>query len=126
MNVFRQHVPRCVDIEADPPRAFSTTAELLALEVVQRFGKGKNFSHFAMSGNHLMEISDDGFMWWVIGTVAYPDAIELPKWDGGKYRAELPDGTQTILSKEVASSCGDTLYLTDGTRARNIRTFTRT
>ena len=122
MATFRQHIPAFVDIDGPPPVAeFSTTDELLALEIVHRYGKGPGFSHFAMSDNHLMEISDEGFEWWVVGSVSDPSAVDLPKWGGGKFRAELPDGSRVVLGSEVVSSCGDVLTLRDGTKARNLR-----
>ena len=122
MATFRQHIPAFVDIDGPPPMAeFSTTDELLALEVVQRYGKGPDFSHFAMSDNRLMEISDEGFKWWVVGSVSDPSAVDLPKWGGWKFRAELPDGSRVVLGSEVVSSCGDVLTLRNGTKARNLR-----
>jgi hypothetical protein len=81
---------------------------------------GKAFSHFAMSDNCLMVIHDDGFHWWVVGYVEKPERVDLPKWEGGKYRAQMSDGTIKILTNEVVSSCGYTLTLADGTKAINI------
>lgn len=122
MNEFRQHIPNFVDIDAPPPSKFETTEDLLNLEIVQRYGKGKNFSHFAISDNCLMEISDEGFHWWVVGYIKEPDKVDLPKWDGGKYQAKLSNGEiVTLTSKEIYSSCGDELTLKDGTKAKNIR-----
>jgi hypothetical protein len=120
-NTFWQHIPAYVDGDRPGPVTFSTTQELLALPVVQRYGKGADFSHFAMSDNALMEIADDGFYWWVVGHVADPTSIDLPKWNGGKYRAQLADGTKTVLSSEVTSSCGDELRLRDGSKATWLR-----
>ena len=121
MNEFRQHIPNFVDIKAPLLDKFETTEDLLNLEIVQRYGKRKDFSHFAISDNCLMEISDEGFHWWVVGYIKKPNEVDLPKWDGGKYRAELPNGKKVILtSNEVYSSCGDELTLRDGTKAKNI------
>ena len=92
MNEFRQHIPNFVDIKAPLLDKFETTEDLLNLEIVQRYGKRKDFSHFAISDNCLMEISDEGFHWWVVGYIKKPNEVDLPKWDGGKYRAELPNG----------------------------------
>lgn len=51
--------------------------------------------------------------------------FDLPQWDGGKYRAELPDGRVVELSGgaggDVVSSCGEVLTLRDGSKARYIR-----
>lgn len=122
MATFRQHIPAFVEIDGPQPECeFSNTDDLLALEVVQRYGKGVDFSHFAMHGNLLMEISDDGFKWWVVGSVSDPSAVDLPKWEGWKFRAELPDGSRVVLSSEVSSVCGDVLTLRNGTVARVLR-----
>jgi hypothetical protein len=123
MAIFRQHLPGYVDPDLKAPDAeFSNTAELLALEVVQGYGKTADFSHFAMGGNYLMEIRDDGFMWWAVGSVSDPSIVDLPKWDGGKYRAMLEDGTCVTLGPgEVVSSGGGVLTLRDGTKAQEMR-----
>jgi hypothetical protein len=123
MNTFRQHIPAFVDCGEDSPplHEFETTADLLALEVVKRYSQNKGFSHFALNDNLLMEISDEGFRWWVVGRVSDPSSVSLPEWDGPKYMAKLADSTKTILSKEVVSSCGDVLTLRNGSKARNIR-----
>lgn len=121
MNTFRQHIPTFV-YDGEPPHAyqFSTTEELLSLEVVQRY-KREGFSHFAMRGHLLMAISDEGFHWWVVGSIADPATVDLPVWGGARYRARLPDGTITVLGKEVVSSCDDVLTLRDGTKAMDLR-----
>ena len=124
MNEFTQHIPAFVDVGREPPPSFEfdTLDELLSNEVVKRYGKGKDFSHFALSDNYLMEISDSGFHWWVVGYIKNPDDIDLPKWEGWKYRAELSNGKKVILNgDEVVSSCGGELTLRDGTKARNLR-----
>lgn len=121
MATFRQHIPSFIDIDGPPPLAeFSTTEDLLSLEIVQSYGKSKDFSHFAMYRDCLMEIRDSGFKWLVVGYVSDPSVIDLPKWEGGKFRAELPDGSRAVLGSEVVSSYGDVLILRDGTKARNL------
>lgn len=122
MNSFKQHIPSFCDVDHPAAVPFETTEELLALEIVQRYGKQPNFSHFAMSDNVLMEISDGGHHWWAVGYIEHPEQVNLPKWNGGKYRAELPNGERAELqSGEVVMSCGDTLTLRDGTTARWLR-----
>jgi hypothetical protein len=121
MNHFTQHIPAFVEVDLPAPVPFETTEDLLALEVVRRYGKRKDFSHFAMSDNCLMEISDGGYHWWVVGYIEKPDEVNLPKWSGGKYRAKLPNGEITTLSDEVISSCRDMLTLTDGSKAYWLR-----
>ena len=121
MNSFTQHIPSFVDTDTPSAFPFETTEELLDLEVVQRYSKKPGFSHFAMSRNALMEISDGGHFWWVVGYIGHPEQVTLPEWDGGRYRAELPSGERVELSgKDVRSSCGDELTLRDGTKARRL------
>jgi hypothetical protein len=121
MATFRPHVPAFFDISEPPPATeFATTAQLLAIDRVARYRKKRGFSHFAMEDECLLAVLDDGHDWWVIGTVSDPSAVDLPKWGGWKFRAELPDGTQTVLGDEVVSCCGDVLTLRDGTKARDL------
>ena len=121
MNSFKQHIPTFVEIDEPPPiYEFKTTEELLALKVVQQY-KDKDFSYFALSGNCLMVVSKKGFHWWAVGYIKDPEAVDLPKWSGGQYRAKLPNGKKVILqNKEVISICGDVLTLRDKTKARRI------
>ena len=121
MNRFKQHIPAFVDVDEKPLwHNFETTEDLLSLEIVKRY-IGKYFSHFALSDNHLMEISDDGFSWWVVGYIEDPSVVVLPQWEGWKFRAEMPDGSRRILSKEEAMSiCGDKIMLRNGSFARNL------
>lgn len=78
-NIFRQHIPNFVDVDPPDPIPFTTTEELLGLEVVQRY-IGEKHSHFAISENMLMEVSNGGKNWWVVGYIAKPDLVNLPKW----------------------------------------------
>lgn len=123
MNWFVQHIPNFVDIDEQPKRIpFETTEDLLNLEVVKRYGQRRDFSHFAISDNYLMEISEGGLHWWVVGRIADPAAVDLPQWDGGKYKARLADGLDVdLLGKDVVSSCGNVLTLRDGTVAIDLR-----
>ena len=120
MNTFSQHIPNFVDGVTPDTLEFETTEELLNSMTLSKYGQREDFSHFALNGNKLMEISDDGYCWWVVGYIEKPELVNLPKWEGGKYRAELSTGEVVVLSKEVVSSCGDELTLRDGTKARNV------
>lgn len=117
-----QHIPSFI-YRAEKPTTveFETTEQLLSLEIVQRYTTRKDFSHFAIDDNCLIEVSDHGFYFWVVGYIKYPKLVDLPKWEGWKFRAELPNGEKVILNDEdVVSSCGDVLTLKDGTKARNL------
>ena len=120
MNKFVQHIPSFVDHRGETPAAdFETTEELLNLEVVKRYIH-EDFSHFALSDNCLMAVSDDGFKHWVVGFIKNAGDIDLPQWEGWKFRAELPNGNKVVLGSDVVSSYGDVLTLKDGTTAKNL------
>ena len=125
MNTFTQHIPSFINMN-EPAKEieFETTEDLLNIGVVKQWMKpinGKPFSHFAISGNYLMVIHDNSFSWWAVGIVKDPNSINLPKWAGGKYKAEMPDGrVEILMNKNVMSSCGNTLTLQDGTKAKNL------
>lgn len=121
VNSFRQHIPPFVEVDRRPaPIPFTTVDELLALEVVQRC-KDEAFSHFALSDNALMAVSDDGYKWWVVGFIAQPEQVDLPTWKP-RYLARLPDGRDVSLDGgEVASSGGGKLWLRDGTVAVDLK-----
>jgi len=96
---------------------FETTGELLNFPAIKDRKNKSNFSHFAISGNRLMEVSNDGFEWWVIGYVGNPELLDLPKWDGGKYKVQFDDGTIEVLSsKDISYSCLRVVRLNDGRR----------
>jgi len=144
-NHFRQHVPSFVDGVERFGFDFTTTEELLGNEWIKGWSKpfkpkklisidfttgettesetkntSGDFCRYSISDNHLMAEFDDGFHWWVLGTIEKPELIDLPKWAGWKHRAIL-DGEEVVLTDEVGSSCGDVLTLRDGRKARNIR-----
>jgi len=119
MNTIRQYRPAFFEGFENETVEFSTDEELINIPFVKNFSNDK-FSHYAVSDNHLMAIYDDGFEWWVIGTIQCPASVKLPKWNGGKYCALL-EGKEVVLSKEVVSSCGDVLTLRDGRKAKNLR-----
>lgn len=123
---FSQHIPTFVETMGEPSPCFefNSLQELLDHPIVARYKEHCDgvFSHFALSDNHLMVISNDGFNWWVVGYVSDPDALDLPKWEGWKYDAELADGSRAVLNgNQIVSSCGDKLKLHDGSFARNVR-----
>lgn len=96
---------------------FDTTEELLKIQSVKQWENHLNFSHFAISNNCLMAVLKDGFEWWVIGYVGNPELVDLPKWDGGKYKVQFDDGTIEVLSsKDISYSCLRVVRLNDGRR----------
>lgn len=121
MNSFRYHIPSYVDVERPPNVEFATTADLLKLDVFERYKTYQGFSHFALSDNCVLGILDEGFNWRVLGKIADVSDITLPQWEGWKFRAKLADGTETVLGQEVRSSCGRELTLYDGSIAIDLR-----
>ncbi len=124
-NRFRQHIPSFISTDNAPQWfEFKTTKDLLELDVVKQWAlpmDGKPFSHFAVYGNSLMAIHDDSFHWWCVGHIEYPERLDLPEWKGGKYKAELKDGSLVVLKgKNVVSVCYNTLKLKDGTTAKRL------
>lgn len=122
MNSFRQHIPAYVEMDRPAPIPFATTGDLLALDVVQRYRASSDgpFSHFAMDDNTLMVISAEGFHWWVVGFIAHPEEIDLPRWAGWKHLARLVNGQEVVLTNEVVSACGGRLTLRDGSVATDV------
>lgn len=118
--IYRRSGPSLEDFmkDKDGKIPFETTEELLKLQSVKRWKGNLNFSHFAISKNCLMVILKDGFGWWVIGYIGNPELVNLPKWDGGKYKVQFDDGTITILtSNDLSYSCLNIAVLKDGRRA---------
>lgn len=118
-NRFIQHIPSFVEGCEPKIYEFNKLEELLCQPLFKHASEQPKFSHFAMSDNHIMEISDEGFHWWVLGRIEKPEMVDLPQWTGWKYRALL-DGKEVVLSGEVVSSCGDELTLRDGRKAKNL------
>ena len=123
MNKFKQYIPAFIDTRGDDniEYEFKTTKDLLSIIPVKLHSNSDNFSHFAMSGNSLMAIYDEGFEHWVVGYIKSTNGIDIPEWEGWKFRAELRSGEKTILKgDEVISSCGNLLTLKDGSKAKNL------
>ncbi len=122
LNHCKQHVPGFVnDGEGGEEFGFSTTAELLASALCQRQATYPDFSQFALSDNCLMAIYDDGFSWRVVGYITKPELVDLPAWQGAKFRVLMPNGEATVIDKAkmYSTSCGEvTLKGPSGTRVR--------
>jgi len=115
MNRIIQHIPSFIDVNKKLEWInFNTIEELLNIPFVKQWAKpmdGKDFLCFALYGNYLLVIHDDGFHWWTVGYIENSSSIDLPKWIGGKYQAQMLDGSIKILTSEVISVCGNTLIL---------------
>lgn len=85
--IFKQHIPNCVDLSRKPaPIEFNTLEELLSIPTVKSSMDsydGRVFSYFAISDSHLMAVYNDGYRWWVVGSIYGDDipSLNLPKWE---------------------------------------------
>lgn len=124
MNRFTQHIPTFVDYREDktPSFEFETTEQLLAHEWVAVHKTRKGFDRFVKSDRYLMTESNDGFSWWVIGYLEDPSSVDLPQWQGWKFRVRMHDGSERVVAgDEVRSSCGNVITLRDNTVCTNLR-----
>lgn len=89
MALFRRHYPNYVDLDRDkiPVYDFHTTEQLLDLPPVKEWAKDLKFSHYALcrssfgEPHSLMEISDEGKVWRVVGMMKGDvSQINLPIW----------------------------------------------
>lgn len=119
---FTVHIPDFVETrEPRPVYEFNSLDELKEIPNVKAASERKGFSHFALSDQHLMEVSDEGRHWWVLGHIDDPSSLGLPAWDRGVYRVQMPDGqTVDLPGTQVAWSRGDEIGLRDGTTVQLI------
>ena len=80
MNKFIQHIPTFVEGCTPKDYLFETTEQLLQTPLFLEASQRKNFNHFAISDNYIMQVCDNGKFWWVMGTVLDSSSIDLPKW----------------------------------------------
>lgn len=122
MATFVEHIPTFFETGHAPRRWDVTTLEeLLQLDVMKWHSSRDGFSHFATEGRSVLAIRNDGFEWWVIGSLSDLEPFDLPKWDGGKVRAKLLDGTECVLGRDrIRSICGHVITLLDGSKAVHV------
>lgn len=85
-NWFLPHIPKYIDAPEPDLILFNTKEELLNAEIIKRAMADPDFSHFAISDNCLMKISDNGYQWTVLGYLHNPNDFGFPKWHGPKYK----------------------------------------
>ena len=93
-NKIVQEVPNYCDVEPKSAE-FNTLAELLEIDWVK--SSKDDFYRWSLSGNRLMEESDEGRYWWVVGYVARPDLLDLPKWVAVEREKQPDDGREIKL-----------------------------
>lgn len=120
MATFTQYVPPIPARLGMQPTIieFANTEDFLSNPFMQNIATVAKFSHFALNGIYLVMVGDDGFLWMVIGTIDHPEVLQLPRWEGWKFRALLDDGTRTVLTgRDVAVCDAPRLTLMDGRSA---------
>lgn len=71
---------------------FQTTEDLLNNEWINSWKIDKEllgkdvFHSFEKNEDRLLATYNNGLKWLNIGTLKYPDAVDLPEWPGGRYR----------------------------------------
>lgn len=116
---FVQHIPPMVQTDTPPATLdFSTQEQLEAWLLTQHYGTKDDFSHYAISGNSLIEVSNNGFYWWVVGYVK-PAPPWLPEWKA-KYREPCVDKEGydssnfkiTLAGVDITGYCtGDPIFI---------------
>lgn len=116
INKFRPRYPAFVDAPSDTTEIeFNTIEDLLHVEFVKRFADDPQFDCFRKSDNVLMAIYNDGYTWIAVGYVEFPDLLDLPEWDKGKYKIKNLLGISTTISgSKVAGILGNFIHLKDG------------
>ncbi len=100
MNKFVQHVPTFCD-GCEPKSFFFSSQEDLVRELGGLgYGNGVG-KYFELSGNTIMEVSDNGYHWWVAGYVSSTEGLTFNKWEA-KYKP--------VKTKEQLQAEGITTY----------------
>lgn len=121
MNEFRQHTPRFIDQQAMAQTIvlFNDIKELLSTDMIQNYTKDGNFSFFCMDENILIASYNDGFKWTVVGTIKYPEEVDLPKWNHGRYLTiDSTNHYVELDNKTIKYTCGGMATLLDGTKVK--------
>ena len=79
MNQIIQHIPNYFTGFTPEVAEFETVDELLNIPFVKHHEKEGH--SFQMSDLNLMIVKDDESWWCVVGTVKFPDRVDLPKWE---------------------------------------------
>lgn len=60
---------------------FTSLDELFQIRFVRRFLKMPGFFRYSKSGDCLMAEFNEGYKWWVVGCLKFPEWVNLPKWE---------------------------------------------
>lgn len=133
MNTFIPHNPGYMDdLQSDMNSNninFETTDDLLSIPFVYRFcasnfGPPNNmwkFSHYAIRDELLIAVYNDGYLWFVVGSIDDPSTVELPQWTGGKYCGKDDTGfIHEISGNDIRCIKSDWIHMKDDTVLRNV------
>ena len=126
-NYFKQRVPGFIDPRGLIPVEFefTETQELLEHPYIQHWLNRNLPSNLVKTRNNVMVEENEGFSWWVVGSVLNPDELKVPQWNSGKYIVEYENGEVEVLTNEsenpVVMTCGDEVTLRDGTKCKKIK-----
>lgn len=90
---------------------FLNLEHLLSYPFMQNYINSPGFVKFSLDGNRMLQEVNNGFLWIVVGYIKYPERVDLPQWNGGKYIAKLNDGREFTLYGNQIVSCFDGLKL---------------
>ncbi len=95
-NKITQEIPPWSDMKPKTAE-FDTMDELTAISWVKNWASGDDFHRLSLSGNALMSEMNGGRKWWVIGYIARPDLLDLPKWVAVESPKVPDDGREVKL-----------------------------
>lgn len=84
MNCLTMHVPSFVDCSGQR-FYFETITDLIKVPWVRQFLEDDG-ARLVKSADCLMQLTNDGFRWWVVGYLKYPELVDLPVWEGPKLK----------------------------------------
>jgi len=119
-NKIVQYRPKSFEGFENKVVDFDSLDELLSIDFVNNFKNQKKFERFCLGDKHLMAIYDNGFHWFVVGLIDNPDLIDLPKWDGGKYKVTDGEKEYVFNSSEVYRSNAYEVTLKDGRKFKSL------
>lgn len=98
MNKFIQHVPTFVASLHAKHFEFETQLDLICRLKELNYGT-KDGSWFELSDNRIMEVSDEGYYWWVCGYVRSTAGLDLPKWEAKERPKKTEEQKQQYLDE---------------------------
>ena len=93
-NHFKKYTPLFFEGFDEEDFYFDTLEELLSNDLVANWTRNpfdlingikparpyEEFHKFSMSENKLMAELEEGYEWWIVGFIKYPERLNLPGW----------------------------------------------